>query len=146
MSFAGDEEAVGAFRAGCAYPSFGECVGSGTLRRRWDDGCAVAGEDGVERGGELAVPVTDEEPEAPSAVAEVHEQIARELSDPCAGGTGCDAQDMDAPGGDLHDEEDIETLEEDGLHMHEVTGKQRVGLGAEERAPGLLGCTLRCGR
>src|ERR1044072_2297265 len=53
---------------------------------------------------------------------------------------------MDAPGGDFHDEEDIETPEEDGLYVHEVAGEQRVGLGAEEGAPGLLGCALRCGR
>ncbi|MEE4589159.1 hypothetical protein V2K49_40065 [Streptomyces sp. DSM 41602] len=108
MSFTGDQEAVGAFGAGCTYPSFGESVGPGTLRRSRYDGCAVAGEDGVERGGKFAVPVTDEEPEAPSPVAEVHEQIAGELSDPCAGRVGGDAQDVNAPGGSLHDEEDVE--------------------------------------
>ncbi|GAA2350225.1 hypothetical protein GCM10010376_85510 [Streptomyces violaceusniger] len=64
MSFAGDEEAVGALCAGCAYPSFGERVGPWALRRCQDDGCVVA----------------------------------------------------------------IETSEEDGLHMHEMAGEQRVGL------------------
>ena len=43
VSFAGDEEAVGAFGAGCAYPSFGERW-TVALRRGRDDGCAVAGE------------------------------------------------------------------------------------------------------
>ena len=112
----------------------------------WDGGCAVAGEDGVECGGELAVPVADEEPEAPSSVLEVHEQVAGELGDPCAGRAGGDTQDVDAPGRDLHDEEDVEALEEDGVHVHEVAGEQRVGLGAEEGTPGLLGGALRCGR
>ncbi|GAA2360440.1 hypothetical protein GCM10010246_58540 [Streptomyces cuspidosporus] len=51
--FAGGEEAIGAFRAG-AYPSFGERVGPRALRRSRYDDCAVAREDGVERGGELA--------------------------------------------------------------------------------------------
>ncbi|GAA2352724.1 hypothetical protein GCM10010376_89560 [Streptomyces violaceusniger] len=69
-----------------------------------------AGEDGVERGGELAVPVTDEEPETPGPVAKVREHIAGELGDPCSGRACADAQDMDAPGGKLHDEEDVETL------------------------------------
>ncbi|MCQ8193896.1 hypothetical protein [Streptomyces rugosispiralis] len=111
MPFAGDEDAVGVLCAGCAYPSFGERVGAWALRRCRDDGCAVAGEDGVECGGELAVPVTDEEPEASGPVAEVHEQVAGELGNLCAGGTGCDAQGVDAPGGDLHDEEDVKALE-----------------------------------
>ncbi|MEU2689781.1 hypothetical protein ABZ654_39100 [Streptomyces hygroscopicus] len=71
VSFTGDQESVGAFGAGCTYPSFGERVGPGTLRRSRYDGCAVADEDGVERGGELAVPVPYEEPEAPGPVSEV---------------------------------------------------------------------------
>ncbi|WP_413106184.1 hypothetical protein [Streptomyces sp. Inha503] len=127
-SFAGGEEAIGAFCAGCAYPSFGERVGPRALRRSRYDGCAVAREDGVERGGELAVPVPDEEPEAPSPLLEIHAQVAGELGDPSTGRVGCDTQDMDAPGSDLHDEEDIETSEEDGLYVHEVSGEQRVGL------------------
>ena len=93
-----------------------------------DDFCTVVGEDGVERCGELAVSVTDEEPEAPSPVAEVHEQVAGELSDPCAGWVGGDTQDMDASGLDLHDEEDVEAFEEDGLHVHEIASEQRVSL------------------
>ena len=36
-------------------------------------------------GGELAVPVTDEESEAPVGVVEVHEQVARLLVQPRAG-------------------------------------------------------------
>ncbi|WP_257232718.1 hypothetical protein [Streptomyces sp. Rer75] len=102
MSFTGDEDPVGAFGTGCAYPSFGERVGPGALRRRWDGGCAVADEDGVECGSELAVPVADEEPEASSPFLEIHEQVAGELGDPCAGRACGDAQDMDAPGGNLH--------------------------------------------
>ncbi|MGW7757914.1 hypothetical protein ACWGK6_41635 [Streptomyces violaceusniger] len=82
----------------------------------------------VERGSELAVPAPDEEPEAPSPLPEVHDQVAGELGDQCAARVGGDTQDMDAPSGDLHDEEDMNTLEEDGVHMHEVTGEQRVGL------------------
>ncbi|MBB4786896.1 hypothetical protein BJY27_007857 [Streptomyces rapamycinicus] len=145
VSFTGDEESVGALGPGGAYPSFRVGVGPRALWRSRDDGCAVAGEDGVECGGELAVPVPDEEPEAPRSVVEVHEQVAGELGDPCAGRVAGDAQNMDAQGGDLYDEEDIETPEEDGLHMHEVTGEQRVGLGAQKGTPGLLGGALRCG-
>ncbi|WP_432045454.1 hypothetical protein [Streptomyces asiaticus] len=56
-------------------------------------------------------------------------QTEAHLKCPALPGGACgDAQDMDAPGGNLHDEEDVETLEEDGLHVHEVAGEQRVGL------------------
>ena len=82
----------------------------------------------------------------PALSLEVHEQVAGELGDPCAGRVGGDAQDVNAPGGDLHDEEDVEAFEEDGVHVHEVAGQKRVGLGSEEGTPGLLGCALRCGR
>ncbi len=128
MSLAGDEESVGAFGAGCAYPSLGERVGPWALRRSRYGGCAVAGEDGVERGGELAVPVTDEEPEGLSPLLEIYQQVAGELGDPCAGRVGGDTQDVNAPGDDLHDEEDIKTSEEDGLYVHEIASEQRVSL------------------
>ena len=39
------------------------------------------GEHGVERGGELAVPVADQEPEPVGVLAEVHEQVAGLLGD-----------------------------------------------------------------
>ena len=39
-------------------------------------------EDGVEGGGELAVPVADQEPELGGAVVEVHEQVAGLLGRP----------------------------------------------------------------
>jgi hypothetical protein len=38
-----------------------------------DDADVGAGEDGVEGGGELAVPVADQEPKPVGAVAEIHE-------------------------------------------------------------------------
>ncbi|MFI9366834.1 hypothetical protein ACIG5E_38200 [Kitasatospora sp. NPDC053057] len=59
---------------------------------------------------------------------------------------GGDAEDVDAPGLDLHDEEDVEALEEDGVHVQEVAGEKRVGLCADEGAPGLPGGALWCGR
>jgi hypothetical protein len=69
VSFAGDEDAVGAFGARCSYPPLGECVGLGALRRGLDDGRVVAAEDGVECVGELRVAIADEEPETPGSVS-----------------------------------------------------------------------------
>jgi len=55
-----------------------------------DDADAGAGEDCVERGRELAVPVTDQETKLVGPVAEVHDQVAGLLGDPGPGGVGGD--------------------------------------------------------
>ena len=44
--------------------------------RRADDADVGTGEGGVERGGEFAVPVADQESEPVGAIAEVHQQVA----------------------------------------------------------------------
>jgi hypothetical protein len=58
-----------------------------------------AGEDRVEGGGELAVPVADQEPELIGSVAKVDEQVAGLLGDPGAGGVGGDPGEVDAATG-----------------------------------------------
>ena len=80
--FAEDQDAVSEFGSGGADEAFGVAVGSGTSW--WDlHGLdAGAGENGVERGGELAGAVADEEPEDGSAVVEVHQQVAGLLGGP----------------------------------------------------------------
>ena len=55
-----------------------------------------AGEDRVEGGGELAVPIADHEPEPGGATAEVHEQVAGQLSDPGPRRMGDDPGDVHA--------------------------------------------------
>ena len=50
-----------------------------------DDADVGASEHGVEGGGELAVPVADQEPEPIGAVAEVHQQVAGLLGGPGPG-------------------------------------------------------------
>ena len=73
----------------------------------FDDPDIDRGEHGIEGGGELGVAVADEEPEAPIGLVEVHEQVAGLLGEPLPGGVGGDAQDMDAAGGVLDDEERV---------------------------------------
>ena len=136
MSFAGDEEAVGAFGAGCAYPSFGERVGPWALRRGRDDGCAVADEDGVEGGGELAIPVTDQEPEPLGALAEVHQQVAGLVGHPVPGGMGGDPGEVHAAAVVFDHHEDVEAAQEHGVDVGEVDREDRMGLGGQELSPG----------
>ncbi|MFS7880361.1 hypothetical protein ACEYXF_44535, partial [Streptomyces asiaticus] len=47
---------------------------------------------------------------------------------------GGGAQNVDVPSLDLHDEEDVETPEEDGVHVHEIASQKRVGLGSSAAA------------
>jgi hypothetical protein len=42
---------------------------------------------------------------------------------------------MDAAGVDLHDEQDVEPLQAEGVEVEEVGGQQTCSLGAEEVAP-----------
>jgi hypothetical protein len=59
----------------------------------------------IERAGELGVAVPDEEAEGADPVSEVHEQVTGLLRGPAAARVGGHAQDVHAPGHDLHDEQ-----------------------------------------
>ena len=98
-----------------------------------------AGEDGVEGGGELAVPVADQEPEPVGAVAEVHQQVAGLLGDPGPGGVGGDPGDVHAAAVVLDHDEDVEAAQEDGVDVGEVDREDRVGLRGQELSPGRAG-------
>ena len=85
-----------------------------------------AGEDGVEGGGELAVPVADQEPELVGPVAEVHQQVAGLLGDPVPGGVGSNPGEVHAATVVLDHEEDVEAAQEDGVDVGEVDGEDAV--------------------
>jgi hypothetical protein len=67
---------VEAFPAECPDEAFRNRVRPPFPDRSADDADVGAGERGVERGGELAVPVADQEPEPLGAIAELHQQVA----------------------------------------------------------------------
>jgi len=69
-------------------------VGPGCPHGAAEDTDVGVGEDRVDGGGELAVPVADQDPELLGLVTEVHEQIPGLLSDPGAGGVGGDPGDV----------------------------------------------------
>src|ERR687889_1824159 len=82
VAWSGDQKVVEAFPAQCPDEPFRNRVRPGRSDRGADDPQVGAGEDGVERGGELAVPVADQEPELLGALAEIHQQVAGLLGDP----------------------------------------------------------------
>jgi hypothetical protein len=51
---------------------------------------------------------------------------------------GSDTEDVNLAGGVVNDEERVEPGEVDGVDVEQVAGQDRVGLGAEEVAPGGL--------
>jgi hypothetical protein len=106
-----------------------------SLRRGADDADVGGVDHGVEGLGELGVAVLDQESEVVGAVAEVHQEVAGLLGDPVAGGVGGDPGDVDAAGGVLDDDQDVEPAEDDGVDVGEVDGEDRVGLGGEELLP-----------
>jgi hypothetical protein len=107
VPLAEDQDAVGELGSGGQDEAFGEAVRSRTARRDLHGVDPGAGQDGVERCGELAGAVADEEPEGVGAVVEVHEQIAGLLSGPRSGRVAGRAEDVQVAGADLEGEEEI---------------------------------------
>ena len=83
-----DQQMVEAFPAQCPDEAFRDRVRPRCPDRSADDADVGAGEHGVERGGELAVPVADQELELLGAIAELHQQVAGLLRDPVPGRVG----------------------------------------------------------
>jgi hypothetical protein len=117
MPLIDDQDPVQQLPADAAYESFGDRV-----RPRCADGCSDhldsdRGEHSVERGGELGVPVADEEPEVPTDVVEADRQLAGLLGQPFAGRVGGDCEDVDVAGGVFDDEERAERVQGDDLEV-----------------------------
>jgi hypothetical protein len=106
--FAEDQDAIGEFGSGRPDEAFCEAVRSWTARRDLHDVNAGVGQDRVERGGELAGSVADEEPEGCGAAVEVHQQVAGLLGGPVSGRMAGRAEDVHVAAADLHDEEHVD--------------------------------------
>jgi len=139
VAWSGDQKVVEAFPSQCPDEAFRNRVRLGRSGRGADDPDVGTGEDGVERSGELAVPVADQEPEPVGAVPEVHQQVAGLLSDPGAGGRGGDPGEVHAAAAVLDHYQDVEAAQEDGVDVGEVDGEDRVGLRRQKLPPGRSG-------
>jgi hypothetical protein len=105
-----------------------------------------AGQDGIERRGELAGAVADEEPERGGAVVEVHQQVAGLLGGPRSGGMAGRA-DVHVAAVDLQGEEHVDPFQGDGaVDVEEVYGQQGRGLRAQEPSRGGIRGPQRCRR
>jgi hypothetical protein len=104
-----------------------------------DDPRPGRGENGVEGGSELGVPVSDEELESVRMIVEVHQQVAGLLGHPVARRAGGNPGQVHAAGAVLDEEQHVQAAKEHGVGVEEVRGQDRLGLGVEERPPGLPG-------
>jgi hypothetical protein len=75
----------------------------------------------------------------PCLVAEVHEEVAGLLGGPVPGWMQRDAEDADAPSNVLDHGQDVGLSAVEQVDAEEVTGQDRVGLGAQELCPGRPG-------
>jgi hypothetical protein len=117
VSLIEDQGVIEQLAADSADEALGDRVRSRCPNRGPDDFDGDGGEDGIEAGSELAVAVTDQEPEASVGVVQAHEQVACELSQPGAGGMSGHAQDVYATGGVFDDEERVEPVQGDGVDV-----------------------------
>ena len=109
---------------------------------------ADGGEHRVEAGGELGVPVADEEAEALPGIFEVGGEVAGHLGDPGAVGVGGDAEHVHDPPFDLDQEQDVVAAQPCRLDGEEVGGQDALAwalrnwlqVGPERRGAGGRRC------
>jgi hypothetical protein len=109
---------------------------SGRLRRADENSDACCCEYGVERIGELACAIPDQEPDGSCALAEVHQEVPRCLRGPRAVGVHGDAGQADLAGVVLDDDKRVYAPQENGVHVHEIGREDAAGLGGQEVLPG----------
>ena len=126
-----------------AYEPFGVAVRPRGAGRDLHHPHPRIGQHGIEPGGELRVPVPDEEPERAGPLVQVHDEVAGLLGGPRAGRVRRDSEDMDPAGGDFHDEQYVDPAQRHRVHMEEIAGQQSVGLGTQELAPTGVGTPRR---
>lgn len=135
VPFVENQQPIGALVADTADEPFGITVRLWCLGRDLDHLDAVGGEDGIEGGGELGVPVTDEEAKRADPFAEVHQQVTGYLSGPGRSRMSGHTGQMHPAGAHFHDKQDIEPAQCDGVQGEEVGGQQPSGLSAQESSP-----------
>jgi len=97
---------------------------------------AHVGQDRVERRGELAGSIADEEPELGGAVTKVQDKVASLLGSPGSIGVRCHAEDVHVTAFDFECEQHVEPLKCDRtVHVEEVHRQHARRLCTEELAP-----------
>jgi hypothetical protein len=93
-------------------------------------------EDGVERESEVRSAVADQELDVLEPLVEGEGEVAGLLHSPVAGGMGGDAAGVHPAGAVLDEHQDVQSLEQHGVHVQEVDCEDPGGLGVQELPPG----------
>ena len=93
------------------------------------------GEHGVEGGGELRVPVAEQELDGLDAPVEVHQQVAAQLCHPSVAGMRGHAEDADPAGGVLDDGQNVGGGAVEQLDGEEVGSQDRLRLTVQKLRP-----------
>jgi hypothetical protein len=96
----------------------------------------AAWKDDVKGLGDVRSAVADQELDVLEVPAEAHGQVAGLLYGPLAGGVRADPAEVHPAGAVLDEHQDIQSLQQHGVHVEEVDGEDPGGPGAQERAPG----------
>lgn len=135
VSFVVDQHPVGAFSADAADESFRAAVRPRWPRRSFDDVDTFGGEHGVEGIGERGVPVTDQEAKRADLIIEIHQQVPGGLRGAGRSRISAHPQEMNLSDAHFHDEQDVKTVQPDGVEAEEVGGQKPGGLSAQKRQP-----------
>ena len=128
MAKVDDQEPVEAFGAGGAYEALGDRVCLRRSLRCLDDFDPFSGEDGVEVARELAVAIADQEPKPRRLLLERPRELAGSLRHPGASRIASAAGEVDAPAGNLDEEQDVEPLQRDRLDSEKVDREHALRL------------------
>ncbi|SFR29179.1 hypothetical protein SAMN04488564_117103 [Lentzea waywayandensis] len=135
-----DEQPVGELASHRADETFGVAVRPRTPRRDLHDIDPSVRENGIERSGELAGPVTNQKSKLVGPVVQLHEEVASLLCGPRAVRVGGGAEDVDVAGADLHHEEHVHPLQRDGaVDMEEVARQHGLRLSTQKPPPRRVG-------
>jgi len=137
VPLAGDEHLVGALSPCRADEAFRVGVHPGCLGRDRQYCRPDRGEHGVGCSGELRVPIADQVSEPASGLLQVGGKVAGQLCGPLAARVSGDPEQVHSPCPVFDDERDIQAPQRDrAVDVEEIGSQERVGVGAQEHAPG----------
>lgn len=133
MAAAEDQERVDTLRSDGADETLSVGIRLRRSNRRVDYPDSFAAEHFVERSGELAVAIVDQEAHPFEHAGEA--EVARLLEDPGSGRVRRATGEVDAPAAEFDEEKHVEATERDCLDGEEVAREHARGLLTKERRP-----------
>src|SRR5215472_8243194 len=107
------------------------------MHRSPDDLQAFGSKDGIEGGWEVAIPIVDQKARLDLLpLLELPGQVPRLLGGPGSARVLGAGSEQDASAGQLQEEQDVEALQEDGVHREVVAGQDGPAVSLHETAPG----------